>query len=112
MKKTTKLNTTLLIITTLIAFFFLTKWVYQVWPRYEWIESEVINKEELSDCVTFSKEICSESDYNLRGYDFCDYNTKIQKPYIYYGFMGTEYNATTTYIWCYKSEKEKVRINL
>ena len=33
------LNTTLLIITTLIAVFFFGKWVNEVRPRYEWIET-------------------------------------------------------------------------
>ena len=94
-----KLNTTLLIITTLIttliAIFFLCEWVNDVRPRYEW--------KERIEVVEFLEEITFDHDCDGKANVFCEGDVLIQDC------LGIVTNFYEEPSFCYI--KEKVRIN-
>ena len=97
------LNTTLLVITTLIALFFFGKWIYPYIPRYE--NKVIIDKVKVKECVDFITidDECWNYEYAKDDYEQCD-NRKYEENIFEYQLF-----TTSTYQYCYKTEW--VRIN-
>lgn len=93
-----KLQTTLIVITFLVAIFFFGKWINDVRPRYEWqerIEHQVFPENKWFNCIyEYTKKYC-----------FCTETLIIEKPYIFWGEELVDYSYERD---CYIKEKVKL----
>ena len=111
-----KLNTTLLIITTIIAIFFFGKWINDVRPRYEWrekIDFYNSSKAIIPLVVASNYDYCfstSTIEYVNVKCDNEDLLNEEYKRYVeaIYGEYRCPKEAQLNYTVCYK--KERVRI--